>query len=149
MKTIQTENGTHTIIDQKGCYTLLAKYKKDGSFSEYVVCKYYDEESGTWSNGHYFWNKLEAALEYIRIQTDPNYISRARLEEIATIGLHAMLDDDIYGIYESDLDLEPNELEFFGIKKEEIIDDDFLIEDEIYAYEMEYERGGKAPWWLE
>lgn len=119
MKTIETPAGTHTIIKQEGSYTLLAKYYQDGTFHEYVVCSDYNEEKGTWWHGHYFWHDLDGALEYFKMETDSNYISRARLEELATIGLNAMKEYDIYEWYESDLDLNEFEIEYFGIADEE------------------------------
>lgn len=147
MKTFQTENGIQTIIKQKGEYTLLAKHYKDGSFHEYVVCLDY-HENGSWWHGNYFGDDLLMAIDCFETRTNPNHISRRRLEEIATITLDGLVDNDIYEDYEGDLDLNSNEIVFFGVEKEEIVDDDWLIEDEIYADEMEYERGGEAPWWL-
>ena len=148
MKHVETENGIQTILKQKGEWTLLAKHYRDGSFHEYVVCNDY-RENGSWWHGNYFGDDLLGATECFEFKTNPKYIPRRRLEEIATIALDGLVDNDIYEDYKDDLDLESYEIEFFEIEKEEIIDDDWLTEDEIYADEMEYERGGKAPWWLE
>lgn len=115
MKTIQTEKGgLQTIIKQEENYTLLAKYYDNGEFHEYVVAYGYSE-NGTWLQGHYFWHDLDGALDYFRSQTNRNYIGRNRLEEIATIALHGLVDGDVYELFEDDLSLEENEIDFFGI----------------------------------
>ena len=116
MKTIQTENGKQTIIMQKGDYTLLATYyRATGEFREYVVAWLYNQK-GCWGQGHYFWHDLAGAIDYFKSQTEQNYISRRRLEEIATVALHGLVDEEVYDVYEDDLYLEPNEIEYFGIE---------------------------------
>ena len=115
MKTIQTANGLQTIIKQEGNYTLLAKHYDNGEFHEYVVA-FGSKENGSWGHGHYFWHDLDGALDYFRSQTNPNYIGRRRLEEIATIALHGLVDEGVYENYEDDLQLEENEIDFFGIQ---------------------------------
>ena len=126
MKTIQTENGKQTIIMQKGDYTLLATYyRATGEFHEYVAAWLY-KPNGSWGQGHYC-DSLESAINCFRKKTDPNYIPRERLEELATKALHGLVDENVYDIYESDLALESNEIEYFGIeiKKE----DDYEFDD--------------------
>ena len=118
MKTIQTEKGgLQTIIMQKGDYTLLAKHYDNGEFHEFVVAFGY-RENGTWGHGHYFWTDLAGALDYFRSQTNPNYINRRRLEEIATIALHGLVDEGVYDDYKDDLYLEENEINFFEIEED-------------------------------
>ncbi len=150
MKTIQTENGLQTIIMQKGDYTLLAKYyHKTGEFHEYVVaCGY--RENGSWWHGSYFGNDIMDAIYNFKMKTEQNYIPRERLEELATIAIHALVDEDIYEYYESDLALEENEIEYFGIEinnnpshpstKDDsgmIVDDIMWDEDEIFHDDSE------------
>lgn len=117
MKTIKTENGIHTIIKQEGRYTLLAKHYKDGTFHEYVVCSDY-RENGSWEHGSYFWHDLGGAIDDFRDKTDPNYISRKRLRELAKKSLHALVNEDVYAYYKNDLMLDENEIEYFGIEIE-------------------------------
>lgn len=119
MQLHQTPAGLQLVMQQAGEYTLLAKYKRDGSFHEYVVCCQYNPETGTWWHGHYFWHDLKGASEFLRIQTDSNYISKARLEEIATKALHALEENELLEDYKYDLDLDKTEMEFFGISEDE------------------------------
>ena len=135
MKTIQTENGLQTIIMQEGDYTLLATYYKgSGEFREYVVAWLYHPK-GCWGQGHYFWHDLAGAIDYFKSQTDRNYIPRRRLEELATISIHALVDKEIYEDYKDDLYLEPNEIEYFGLEIEEdedcdVYDGELLMDDD-------------------
>jgi hypothetical protein len=134
MKTIETPAGTHTIIKQEGSYTLLAKYYQDGTFHEYVVCSDYNEEKGTWWHGHYFWHDLDGALEYFKMKTKPNYIRKERLEELATIALHALVEEGEYKYYDDDLALTESELEYFGIETEDNNNYEFMIGEMSYVF---------------
>lgn len=128
MKTIQTENGLQTIIMQKGDYTLLATYyRKTGEFHEYVVAWLY-RPNGSWGQGHYC-GDLESAIDCFQRKTNPNYISRNRLEELATQALHGLVDEDVFDMYADDLQLEPNEIEFFGLEIDTNNDNDFEFAD--------------------
>lgn len=119
MQLHQTLAGLQLVMQQAGEYTLLAKYKRDGSFHEYVVCCQYNPETGTWWHGHYFWHDLAKASEYLKIQTDNNYVARNRAIEIATTTLHALKENELLEEYHYDLDLDTTETKFFGLCKEE------------------------------
>lgn len=135
MKFNNTPVGNHLIMQQGGDYTMIAKYNQDGSFHEYVVCCQYNAKTGTWWHGHYFWHDLKGASEFLRIQTDSNYIARNRAIEIATIALHALEENELLEDYKYDLDLDKIEMEFFGISEDEE-DEDY---EKWYAEKMEEE----------
>lgn len=123
MKFNQTPAGNHLIMQSYGDYTLIAKYRDNGTFHEYVVCNGYNAETGTWWHGHYFHHDLNGATEFLKCQ-DEEYVSRLRLEEIATKVLHICKDDDglMYEI-DQEVDFRPSELEYFGLIEED--DDDY------------------------
>lgn len=95
---------------------------------EYVVAIGYDGKQ--WEQGIYFthWDNeieklrmLSKAAECFRVKTDDEYISRSRLEELATDSLHALLEDDeetAMEFFEQELELTEFEREYFGIKTE-------------------------------
>ena len=100
---------------------------------EYVVAIGYDvnaPENQQWKHGIYFthWGNeieklrmLSKAAECFRVKTDDEYISRSRLEELATDSLHALLEDDeetAMEFFENEIELTPFEYEYFGIKTE-------------------------------
>lgn len=60
------KNASVTIIEQGGQYTLL---KRKSTLCPYVVAFCYDEEDGTWTQGHYF-NDLKSAVEFL-YENDP------------------------------------------------------------------------------
>ena len=81
----------YNIILRNGRYALLKME------TQYVVACGFDEtlpENQQWSQGYYYthWNTseivkqrmLSAALEYYRALTETDYITRCRLEELAT-----------------------------------------------------------------
>ncbi len=62
---------------------------------------------------------LVSALECYRQMTEPNYIPRARLEELATQFKDGLIDDDKYEAWEyftGSCEMEEHELEWFGIE---------------------------------
>ena len=78
-------------ILRNGSYALL----QSGTDTQYVVASGYDPtqpEGQQWNHGTYFTyqndsqkaNSLSNALELFRYRTEENYISRSRLEELAT-----------------------------------------------------------------
>jgi len=118
------------ILLQKDNYTLI-----DMGY-QYVVANGFDEfrpENQKWDNGTYFthWNQsakdkqaaLSAALDLFRYRTEENYISRSRLEEIATLCKDGLIEDDEVSAMEYLTDtvgLTENECEFFGVDYEEM-----------------------------
>lgn len=117
---------------RKDKYTLL----QSESDTQYAVVSNYNPtqpENQQWSSGTYFtyWddaNKkataLSSALDLFRYRTESKYISRLRLEELATKfkdGLFgADLEDEEYEEFFADeCEMEDYEKEFFGIESEE------------------------------
>lgn len=98
--------------------------------TEYVVAVGYDPngpENQQWGYGNYYpyWMNtdkkaaaLASALEYFRYRTEIDYISRSRMEEIATSALHELeeTDEDSFTDFcEGDLDLTGEEKDWFGL----------------------------------
>lgn len=116
------------IILRKGKYALIDRGH------EYVVACGFDEtlpENQQWEHGNYYthWNEsdrkmvcLQAALDHFRLFTDENYISRTRLEELATQFKDALLEDDKYSalvFFDDFCEMTESEKEWFGIDEEE------------------------------
>ena len=107
--------------------------------NEYIVGVGYNPEAPVgqqWRQGHYFsyWPDgelravvLMSALDYLLIRTDKNYVTKARLEEIATSTLHELkeTDEDSFTDFcDGDLDLTDEEKEWFGLGEEDEDDSD-------------------------
>lgn len=101
--------------------------------TQYVVANGYDprqREGNQWSHGTYFTyqnnsqkaNSLANALELFRSRTENNYISRCRLEELAT-----KFKDGLYGDYleaeeyeeffNDECEMDEYEKKFFGLEE--------------------------------
>ena len=118
MRTIISEEGRlQLIMLRKGDYTLIAKYKMNEEFHEYVVCQNYDETKGVWSNGHYFWNNLDKAIEFMKNYTQEEYVTKDRLCEIATHSLHLLKENELLEDLQDDVNLNSSELDFFGLSE--------------------------------
>lgn len=104
------------------------------SNTQFVVAFDYNPdapEDQKWHHGHYFqfWMDSEKktevlanAMDLYRSMTDSRYISRLRLEEIATTALHELkeTDEDSFTDFcDGDLDLTNEEKEWFGLDKED------------------------------
>ena len=118
----------YNIILRNGRYALLEME------TQYVVACGFDEtqsEGSQWTQGYYYthWNTseivkqrmLSAALEYYRALTETDYITRCRLEELATQFKNGLIEDDeeqalIY--FDEVCEMSDEEKEFFGIKTE-------------------------------
>lgn len=101
------------------------------SDTQYVVASGYDptqREGQQWSHGTYFTyqndiqkaNSLANALELFRSRTEENYISRCRLEELATQFKDELYETDfdeadLEEIFNEECDMTEYEKEFFGI----------------------------------
>lgn len=99
--------------------------------TQYVVASGYDptqREGNQWSHGTYFTyqnssqkaNSLANALELFRSRTENNYISRCRLEELATKfkdGLYeAYLETEEYEeFFNNECEMDEYEKKFFGL----------------------------------
>ncbi|GFI61099.1 hypothetical protein IMSAG049_00252 [Clostridiales bacterium] len=118
----------NNVILRIGNYTLI-----DREY-EYVVACNYDKkrlENQQWDNGIYFThfnrNELEKtrmlsrAIECFRKKVDEEYISRSRLEEIATNVLQEYADNDrdiAIEYYKNELELTEFEYKYFGVNTE-------------------------------
>ena len=123
------------VILRKGNCVLI----NDHAAQQYIVGVDYDPDAPKgqqWGYGLYFpyWMNAEkevdallAATEILLIKTDENYVSKARLEQIATAALHELkeIDEDSFiDFCEGDLDLTDEEKEWFGLNEEEENDRD-------------------------
>lgn len=113
--------------------TALLQCESDTQYA--VVCGYDPNanEDEQWNHGTYFcyWNDsdrkvvyLQAALELFRCKTENNYISRHRLEELATkfkdeclnLCLDTCLsDEEFLSFVDDECEMEDYERQFFGI----------------------------------
>ena len=87
---------------------------RGGNYQPWVAAWGYNGKS-SWSQGHYF-EKIEDAIEYIRqVQGKPNWY---RLDELASKAIDGLIEDDPYEAaeyFENELELTPEEIEYFGI----------------------------------
>lgn len=129
----------YTLIDiyyeGKGNVALIER-KTNTKYPEYAVVRNLDrsipmERDDQWSNTIGYWNNdmrgLANAVDLFRQKTEDNYISRARLEELATrfkdytfeMAENSYDTNDIIEDLQNEYDMTDYELEFFGITKEE------------------------------
>ena len=116
----------YNIILRNGRYALLEME------TQYVVACGFDEtlpENQQWTQGYYYthWNTseivkqrmLSAALEYYRALTETDYITRCRLEELATQFKDGLIEDDeksAMEYFDEVCEMTESEKEFFGIE---------------------------------
>ena len=121
----------YEVLLEKGEYALV---KRGVHMDEYAVVNGLDKEKGDWKWTVYYISfgnyspytesqALSLVLEVFRNKTKTNYISKMRLEELATKfkdGLYgADLEDEEYEeFFLDECEMEPHELEFFGIEME-------------------------------
>lgn len=114
---------------RKGNVSLL----QSQSDTQYCVCRNYNpeaKEDQQYDNGIYFcyWEDkerkpycLSLALDTFRCRTEENYISRSRLEELASKFADGLMQDDKESAMEyftEECEMEDYEMEFFGIETE-------------------------------
>lgn len=115
---------------RKGNLSLL----QSQSDTQYCVCRNYnpnEKEDQQYDGGTYFcyWEDkerkayfLSAALENFRVKTEENYISRARLEELATKFKDGLIEDDresAMEYFEYECEITEEEKEWLGITESE------------------------------
>ena len=119
----------YELILEKGKYALI---KRGNSMTEYAVVYGLNKENGNWCNTVSYcgfgglWHTDEAIalqrmLEVFLIRTKENYIHRNRLIEIATMEKDMLMEldeDETMEFFESELQLEDYEREFFGVDDE-------------------------------
>lgn len=119
---------TYNIILRNGRYALLEMK------TQYLVACGFDEtlsEGSQWNQGYYYthWNASEivkqrmlaAALECFRTLTEPDYIPRCRLEELATQFKDGLIEDgetEAMEYFDAVCEMTDEEKEFFGIETE-------------------------------
>lgn len=125
----------YEVIIEKGEYTLI---KRGVHMDEYAVVNGLDKTKGNWNWTVYYISfgkyspyaeahALSLVTEVFRSKTETNYIPRFRLEELATKFKDrisedalefALTDDDYKEFFLGECEMEPHELEFFGIEME-------------------------------
>lgn len=119
----------YEVILEKGEYALILR---GSQMEEYAVVNGLNKETGEWAWTCCYYNfsefapidKAEAlffALDYYRMRTEPNYIPRCRLEELAAQFKDGLIEDDEESAMEYFDDvckMTESEKEFFGIETE-------------------------------
>jgi len=101
--------------------SLIVIMKDDNSIIEYVVARDYDKHKPfgeQWYSGNYL-PTLPLALGIYNARN--GYMTKSRLEEIASHALHYMNENDTLEdfLYNYDIDLEEEEIEYFGLNESE------------------------------
>lgn len=114
---------------EKGKYSLILRKL---NLDEYAVVYGLNEESGEWQHTVDYWNfgkyscldkveALQAAIECFRMKTENNYISRYRLEELATKFKDGLIEyDELYAssYFDEECEMEEHEKKFFEVETE-------------------------------
>ena len=116
----------YEVILEKGKYALIVRGK---NLNEYAVVNGLNKDRNEWDWTVSYWNfsqfgleqseALSKAIDCFRAKTEPDYISRLRLEELATLFKDGLIEDDRASAMEyfnEVCDMTENELEFFGIE---------------------------------
>ena len=122
----------YEVIMEKKEYALITRGEK---LKEYAVVNGLNKETGDWAwTCSYFAYEydgmpqgnqalaLASAVDYFRMRTEDKYISRARLEELATLFKDRLIEDDEYEAmiyFDETCEMEDYEKEFFGIGDDE------------------------------
>lgn len=119
----------YELIFEKGKYALIKRGEK---LQEYAVVNGLDKEAGEWKHTVSYcgfgnmWHidetiALRNMLDVFIAKTTENYIPRNRLEEIATLEKDKLLEldeEEAMEFFDSELQMEDYEREFFGINDE-------------------------------
>ena len=122
----------YEVIMEKGDYALILR---GNELKEYAVVTGFNKEKGDWGRTSEYWSyeykgvamgnqalALASAVDFFRMRTEDKYISRARLEELATLFKDGLIEDDKYEAmiyFNETCEMEDHEKEFFGIGDEE------------------------------
>ncbi len=118
----------YEVLLEKGKYALILRGTK---MEEYAVVSGLDKERECWDWTCCYYNfggftqidKTEAlslALDYFRMKTEKNYISRSRLKELATQLKDGLLEDDkesAMEYFDEVCEMSDEEKKWFGIEK--------------------------------
>ena len=123
----------YEVIMERGNYALILRGE---NLKEYAVVSGLNKECGDWDftcvNYPFLYNgapvsersqaeALAGAVNSFRIRTEPDYISRDRLEELATLFKDGMIEDDeveATDYFDTVCDMTESEKKFFGIEME-------------------------------
>lgn len=123
-------------IMKKDDYALIIRegklHKKgDHSLAEYAVVYGIDEKTGTWTSTVGYWNfgqfgmsQLEAlseALDFFRYKTESDYVTKTRIEVLASLFKDKLIQDDEESAcyyFRDTCNMSEEEMRFFGFKIE-------------------------------
>lgn len=120
----------YKLIIESENYALIIRGSK---MEEYAVVAGLNKDKGYWDWTCIYCNfgscsqltqaqALEKAVDYFRMRTEKNYISRTRLEELATIFKDGLISDDresAMEYFDDCCEMTEKEKEFFGIEESE------------------------------
>lgn len=118
----------YEVILEKDKYALIVR---GNNLDEYAVVGGLNKNKNEWDWTVSYWDfgrfgleqpeALSKAIDCFRAKTEPDYISRCRLEELATLFKDRLIEDDRESAMEyfnEVCEMEENELEFFGIDED-------------------------------
>ena len=125
----------YTLIDEKGQYALILRGE---SMTQYAVVYALDKETGSWGwtccyydfgtfSGRTRAEALFKALDYYLMRTNEQYISWARMSEIATVLKDGLIEDgeeEAYRYMADVAELSDTEAEYLGLDMEQYRDAD-------------------------
>jgi len=125
----------YTLIDEKGQYALILRGE---SMTQYAVVYALDKETGSWgwTCCYYDFGKFSGltraealfkALDYYLMRTNEQYISWARMSEIATVLKDGLIEDgeeEAYRYMADVAELSDTEAEYLGLDMEQYRDAD-------------------------
>lgn len=122
----------YELIMEEGDYALILRGNK---MKEYAVVNRLDKKSGSWGHtvAYYAYEydgmKLDLqarafanAIDCFRMKTEGDYITRSRLEELATLFKDGLIEDDEYEAmiyFDETCEMLEHEKRFFGIGESE------------------------------
>ena len=94
----------YEVIMEKGDYALILR---GNELKEYAVVRGLDKERGDWERTSDYWSyeyngskianqalALAKAVDFFRMRTEGDYVSRARLEKLATLFTDKLIEND-------------------------------------------------------
>lgn len=120
----------YKVLFEKGNCALI---KRGSDMQQYAVVRNLNKENGEWdwTVGYSMFDKcsgtteikaLQKMIELFRAKTEPDYISRSRLEELATYFKDGLIEDDkksAMEYFDNVCEMTEEEKEFFGIEEED------------------------------
>lgn len=117
----------YEVIMEEGAYALILRGTQ---MNEYAVVRELDKEKHCWASTCVYCSfekcscetkagALSCILDYFRMKTEPGYIPRYRLEELATQFKDGLISDDpesAHEYFEEECGMTDEEKEFFGLE---------------------------------